>query len=72
MQPMTLSAKVETVNSLVRRLSGRTEVRCPHCERWADLLDYRPLEVAEKYTDDLNIILRCRRCRHGFGPKDLG
>lgn len=72
MNPMSLSAKTERVNSIVRRQEGRTEVRCPHCKRWSDLLDYRPLEVEEECVDDLHIILRCRRCRHGFAPRDLG
>lgn len=46
-----------------------TKLRCPGCERVADILDYVPLEHSDRYADQVIVPLKCRGCRHVFALK---
>lgn len=61
----------EEISPLVRTKDGRTEIRCPHCEEWQDVLAYKNFETRGKFARYLNAILKCMRCRHAFSPQWL-
>lgn len=49
----------------------RTEMKCPHCEEWQDILAYKNPDLVRKYVEALNPIVKCVRCKHLFSPKWL-
>lgn len=60
-------------NPLVRKTkSNRTEIRCPRCEKWQDVLAYKTPEVVAKYGKSLNPIQKCGVCRHVFSLRIFG
>lgn len=71
-RPQTQKATPEVLLRLVERggpLIEGTHLRCPGCERSADILDYVPLEFSERYADQVVVPLKCRECRHVFALK---
>ena len=67
-QKATPEALLEIVESGGPLIEG-TSLRCPACERTADVLEYRPLEYSERYADQVVIPLKCRGCNHVFALK---
>lgn len=44
-------------------------VRCPRCDSLQEIDQYAQLERIAAHMDDLNVVLKCRVCRHVFSPK---
>lgn len=68
-RPQTRKATEEVLLRIVERggpLIVGHQLRCPGCERCADVLDYVPLEYSERYADQVIVPLKCRECRHVF------
>lgn len=71
-RPQTRKATREALLRLVERggpLIEGTRLRCPGCERVANVLDYVALEYSERYADQVIVPLKCRECRHVFALK---
>lgn len=71
-RPQTRKATADVLRQLVERggpLIEGTHLRCPGCERAADVLDYQALEYSERYADQVIVPLKCKRCRHVFALK---
>ncbi len=50
------------------RLTVGNKLRCPHCEQLGDpLYAFRPLELKEKYSEELNVVQCHRKDRGGCG-----
>lgn len=43
-------------------------MRCPKCERVENILAYRPMRTPEKYSEELNTIVKCPNCGWLFSP----
>jgi hypothetical protein len=71
-RPQTRKASPADLLGIVERggplIDGHT-LRCPGCERSADVLDYTPLEYSERYAHEVIVPLKCRSCRHVFALK---
>ena len=46
-------------------MRGRT-LMCPACEKEHDILAYKPLEIRQKYADQLVPPIICPSCKHWF------
>lgn len=71
-KPQTQKATPEMLLGIVERggpLIEGTCLRCPGCERVANVLDYIALEYSERYADQVVVPLKCRVCRHVFALK---
>lgn len=51
---------------------ARVEMQCPKCEEWQDVLAYKNVDVVRKFSNALNPIVKCMRCKHLFSPRWLG
>ena len=60
-----LDAAEQASNKL---LDGRL-LTCPACEIARDVLEYKPLEYAEKFAQQLVAVLICPGCNHKFALK---
>lgn len=49
----------------------RVEMLCPKCEEWQDVLAYKNPDMVKKYSNALNAIVKCMRCKHLFSPRWL-
>jgi hypothetical protein len=68
-EPQTRKATPEVLLEIVEQggpLIEGTLLRCPGCETVADVLDYRPLEYSERYSEQVIVPLKCRACHHVF------
>lgn len=68
-RPLTRKASRDDLLWMVAQggpLIEGTNLRCPGCERTADVLDYVPLEYSERYATQVVVPLKCRSCRHIF------
>lgn len=62
----------EQISPILRRLpDGRTEMCCPRCEEWQDVLAFKNLHMEQKFADAVNAIVKCCLCKHAFSPKWL-
>ena len=52
-----------------RLIEGRS-MRCPRCERLADILRYVPLGMIDKFADETSVVYRCPSCKWIFAPAD--
>lgn len=55
----------------VEKLAGLPLIRgrmlmCPNCEKEHDILAYKPLEIRQKFADQLVPPLICPGCKHWF------
>lgn len=58
----------------IEELADRPLIRgrmllCPNCEKEHDILAYKPLEIRQKYADQLVPPLICPSCKHWFALK---
>jgi uncharacterized protein YbaR (Trm112 family) len=58
---------LQSVEDLARLplIRGRMLV-CPSCEKEHDILAYKPLEIVQKYADQVVPPIICPSCKHWF------